>query len=379
MRTDDFDYHLPPELIAQTPVEPRDSSRLLTLDRATGEVRHCRFTDILELIPPGAVLALNRSRVIPARLYGRRKDSGGRVELLLLRRQEEGVWQALGKPGRSLRPGSVIRLESPGPSGAADAATNPATNPATTAASRAGHPDHADDTDQVEAEVLSVGDDGIRLVRLSAESGIDRLGEMPLPPYIRRRLEDRERYQTVYSDRPGSAAAPTAGLHFTPALLDALRDRGVETAYVTLHVGLDTFRPVSEDNPREHAIHTEYYEMPEDTAAALTRARNEGRPIIAVGTTSVRTLEQVGRDLEVNGEGDGAPVKAVSGQADLFILPGHKFRLVDGMITNFHLPRSTLVMLVSAFAGRENILAAYREAIEEKYRFYSFGDAMLIR
>ena len=221
--------------------------------------------------------------------------------------------------------------------------------------------------------MISVGDDGIRRVRLSAESGIDRLGEMPLPPYIHRRLEDPERYQTVYSDRPGSAAAPTAGLHFTPELLEALQANGVEVAYVTLHVGLDTFRPVSEDNPQEHAIHTEYYELPEETAAILTRARAEGRPIVAVGTTSVRTLEQVGRDLDANGIKEGDPIRAASGQADLFILPGHKFRLVDGMITNFHLPRSTLVMLVSAFAGRGNILAAYREAIAQRYRFYSLG------
>lgn len=365
MRTDDFDYHLPPELIAQAPVEPRDASRLLALDRATGQVQHRRFTDILDLVPAGAVLVLNRSRVIPARLYGRRKGTGGRVELLLLRREAEGVWQALGKPGRSLRPGSVITLEAPATlGGIAETALSPSlANP------QAG---------PVEAEVLSVGDDGIRRVRLSAESGIDRLGEMPLPPYIHRRLEDPERYQTVYSDRPGSAAAPTAGLHFTPQLLESLRRKGVETAYVTLHVGLDTFRPVSEDNPQEHAIHTEYYEMPEDTADILTKARADGRPIIAVGTTSVRTLEQVGRDLEAAGVGDRGPIKAVSGQADLFILPGHKFRLVQGMITNFHLPRSTLVMLVSAFAGRENILAAYQAAIDGKYRFYSFGDAMLI-
>ncbi|CAI8007892.1 S-adenosylmethionine:tRNA ribosyltransferase-isomerase [Geodia barretti] len=203
----------------------------------------------------------------------------------------------------------------------------------------------------------------------SVEAEVLSIGEMPLPPYIHQRLSDPERYQTVYSRQPGSVAAPTAGLHFTPGLLDAMRDKGVETAFVTLHVGLDTFRPVSEDDPTEHAIHTEYYEMPEETAAALTRARAEGRSIIAVGTTSVRTLEQVGRDNAI---------EAASGQADLFILPGHRFRLVDGMITNFHLPRSSLVMLVSAFAGRERILAAYREAIEERYRFYSFGDAMLI-
>lgn len=366
MRTDDFDYHLPPELIAQAPLEQRDASRLLFLSRATGRVEHRRFTDIVDLIPAGAVLVLNRSRVIPARLYGRRQGTGGRVELLLLRREEDGTWEALGKPGRSLRPGSVVRLEAPAPYGRAATAGLAASQTCS-------------ESGEVEAEVLSVGDDGIRRVRLSAESGIDRLGEMPLPPYIHDRLEDPERYQTVYSDRPGSAAAPTAGLHFTPELLDTLLARGVYTAYVTLHVGLDTFRPVSEDNPQEHAIHTEYYEMPEDTAAILNRARADERPIIAVGTTSVRTLEQVGRDVEAKGMGHDGPIGAVSGQADLYILPGHRFRLVDGMITNFHLPRSTLVMLVSAFAGRENILAAYQEAIKEKYRFYSFGDAMLIR
>ncbi len=365
MRTDDFDYHLPPELIAQTPLEQRDASRLLVLSRATGRIEHRKFSDILELIPTGAVLVLNRSRVIPARLYGRRKDTGGRVELLLLRREEDGAWEALGKPGRGLRPGSVVRLEAPSPSGK-------------TASTGLAASQIYLESGGVEAEVLSVGNDGIRRVRLSAESGIDQLGEMPLPPYIHQRLEDPERYQTVYSDRPGSAAAPTAGLHFTPGLLESLEARGVETAYVTLHVGLDTFRPVSEDSPQEHAIHTEYYEMPEDTAAALSRARNEGRPVIAVGTTSVRTLEQVGRDVEARGPGHDGPIGAASGQADLYILPGHRFQLVDGMITNFHLPRSTLVMLVSAFAGRENILAAYQEAIKEKYRFYSFGDAMLI-
>ena len=365
MRTDDFDYHLPPELIAQTPVEPRDASRLLVLDRANGGVEHRRFTDILELIPANAVLVLNHSRVIPARLYGRRKDTGGRVELLLLRREEAGVWQALGRPGRGLRPGSVIRLEPPESSA-------PEQNP--TALTLSGIP--ADQS--VEAEVLSVGEEGIRRIRLSVESGIDQLGEMPLPPYIHQPLTDPERYQTVYSREPGSAAAPTAGLHFTPRLLDALRAKGVETAFVTLHVGLDTFRPVSEDNPQEHAIHTEYYELPAETAEILSGARAQDRPIIAVGTTSVRTLEQVGKDLEESGELGVNSIKPVSGQADLYILPGHQFRLVDGMITNFHLPRSTLVMLVSAFAGRENILAAYQEAIREKYRFYSFGDAMLI-
>ena len=357
MRTGDFDYHLPPELIAQTPVEPRDSSRLLVLHRDTGRVEHRQFSDIGEYLPPGSVLTLNRSRVIPARLYGRRRDSGGQVELLLLRREGPGIWQALGKPGRSLRPGSVLRLEPPGHPAAAN----------------------AEATAPVEAEVLSVNADGVRRVRLSAEAGIDRLGQVPLPPYIHRRLEDPERYQTVYARQPGSVAAPTAGLHFTPELLERLGRAGVETAFVTLHVGLDTFRPVQGENPAEHTIHTEYYELPADTAAALSRARAEGRPIFAVGTTSVRTLEQVGRDRATAGRGTWDAIEPVSGQADLFILPGHEFRLVDGMITNFHLPRSTLLMLVSAFAGRERILAAYREAIEQGYRFYSFGDAMLIR
>ena len=365
MRTDDFDYHLPRELIAQMPMEPRDAGRLLVLERGTGRVDHRRFRDIVELIPAGAVLVLNRSRVIPARLYGRRKDTGGRVELLLIRRDSDGAWEALGKPGRSLRPGTVIRLEPVG-SAADDENEGESYYPGSSL------------PEAVEAKVLSVGKEGIRRVRLTSESGIDRLGEMPLPPYIHRRLRDPERYQTVYAEEPGSAAAPTAGLHFTAELLEEARARGVETAFVTLHVGLDTFRPVSEDNPEEHAIHTEYYEMPAETAEVLTRARAEGRPVIAVGTTSVRTLEQVGRDREESELGKGAPIEAASGQADLFILPGHQFRLVDGMITNFHLPRSTLVMLVSAFAGRENILAAYQEAIEERYRFYSFGDAMLI-
>ena len=369
MRTDDFDYHLPPELIAQVPVEPRDSSRLLTLNRATGQVEHRQFSDILDCLPSGAALVLNRSRVIPARLYGRRKDTGGKVELLLLRREgssdsagegsgtDSGIWQALGKPGRRLRPGVVLSLETPG---------------------HLAIPQGVSAAEAVEAEVLSVSADGIRRVRLSAESGIDRLGEVPLPPYIHQRLEDPERYQTVYSRQPGSVAAPTAGLHFTPELLESLRWKGVETAFVTLHVGLDTFRPVSEQDPTEHTIHTEYYELPAETAAVLTRARAEGRPIIAVGTTSVRTLEQVGRDRAAAGLGKANVIAPASGQADLFILPGHEFRLVDGMITNFHLPRSTLLMLVSAFAGRERILAAYREAIAQRYRFYSFGDAMLI-
>ena len=365
MRTADFDYHLPPELIAQTPVEPRDSSRLLILRRDTGQLEHRQFADLGDYLPPDCLLIMNRSRVLPARLYGRRTDSGGRVELLLLRRESPGVWQALGQPGRRLRPGVKLQLETPGDN--PDPAPLPPTDE--TAA--------ADET-PVTAEILAVHPDGVRTVRLSTETGIDHFGQVPLPPYIRQRLADPERYQTVYAHEPGSVAAPTAGLHFTPRLLDNLRQSGISTAFVTLHVGLDTFRPVKGDDPRQHQIHTEYYELPADTAARLTQARQGGRPIIAVGTTAVRTLEQVGRD-QAAALDRNAPLTPAQGQADLFILPGHPFRLVDGMITNFHLPKSTLLMLVSAFAGREPILNAYQTAVAHRYRFYSFGDAMLLR
>ena len=358
MRTADFDYHLPPELIAQTPVEPRDSSRLLVLRRDTGQLEHRRFADIGRYLPPDCLLVMNRSRVLPARLYGRRTDSGGRVELLLLRRESPGVWQALGQPGRRLRPGAQLQLETP------------ADNPDRPAAA-------ATDETAVTAEILAVQPDGVRRVRLSSETGLDQFGQVPLPPYIRQRLADPERYQTVYAQEPGSVAAPTAGLHFTPQLLDNLRQAGIATAFVTLHVGLDTFRPVKGDDPRQHHIHTEYYELPVATAALLTQARQAGRPIIAVGTTAVRTLEQVGRD-QAAALDQAAPLTPAQGQADLFILPGHQFRLVDGMITNFHLPRSTLLMLVSAFAGRDAIRNAYQTAVAQRYRFYSFGDAMLL-
>ena len=349
MRTDDFDYHLPPELIAQTPLERRDSSRLLALDRASGAIRHSRFSGIREYLRPGDLMVFNRSRVIPARLYGRR-ESGGRVELLLLNRVEPCIWRVLARPGRRLQPGARVLLEIP------DRAS--------------GEPGRDYDVEVCDSEA-----DGVKLVRFVDEGVIDRSGHAPLPPYIHTRLEDPERYQTVYARDPGSAAAPTAGFHFTHDLLEDLRRAGVEMAFITLHVGLDTFRPVQEDDPTEHKIHTEYYEIDTEAAQALDRARHEGRRIIAVGTTSVRTLEQVGRDLDGQ---RGNSIGPVSGQADLFILPGHRFRLVDAMITNFHLPRSTLMMLVSAFAGREWVLQAYQAAIEERYRFYSFGDAMLI-
>ena len=336
---------MPTELIAQHPIEPRDSSRLLALGRATGTVQHRNFSDILDYVRSGDVMVFNQSRVIPARLHGHRKDTGGKVELLLLRREEAGIWQAIGKPGRRMRIGATLCF---GPDG----------EPTT-----------------LEVEVLSAEVGGIKRVRLSAETGIEQLGEVPLPPYIHARLDNPERYQTVYSRQPGSVAAPTAGLHFTQPLLDQLQQSGVELAYVTLHVGLDTFRPVHGEDPTSHEIHTEYYELNAQTAQVLNLAKQEDRRVIAVGTTSVRVLEQVGQDGAAAGS---AELEPTSGQARLFILPGHQFRMVDAMITNFHLPRSTLLMLVSAFAGREHILRAYQEAIEQRYRFFSFGDAMVI-
>jgi S-adenosylmethionine:tRNA ribosyltransferase-isomerase len=367
MRTSDFDYHLPTELIAQTPIEPRDASRLLVLDRATGRMEHRYFYEILDYLRPGDLTVFNQSRVIPARLYGRRQDSGGRVELLLLRREGDGVWQALGKPGRRLRPGVTLVM---GP--AREIPSSPLFEGKSphTPFLKGGERDL-----KIEVEVLESAAEGIKRVRLSTEEGIDRLGEVPLPPYIHQKLADPERYQTVYARQPGSVAAPTAGLHFTDSLLERIRHASVELAFVTLHVGLDTFRPVQDDDPTRHHIHTEYYEVTADTAAALNRARQEGRRIIAVGTTSVRVLEQLGQDIARAGHTQLTPA---TGQADLFILPGHQFRVVDAMVTNFHLPRSTLLMLVSAFSGRELVLRAYQEAIDQRYRFYSFGDAMLI-
>ena len=368
MRTSDFDYTLPPELIAQTPVEPRDSSRLLVLDRATGNTEHRSFTDIVEFLRPGDLMIFNQSRVIPARLFGTRDDNGGRVEFLLLRREGEGVWEALARPGRRLRPGSRVTVippeREPLPAG-------------TLLGEREDAP--------LTIEILESRPNGVKTVRLSSEDSIDRMGHTPLPPYIRRALDDPERYQTVYARQPGSAAAPTAGLHFTPELLSRIRAAGAETAFVTLHVGLDTFRPVQRENPAEHHIHTERYSLDAEAAAALNRARAGGRRIMAVGTTSVRVLEQAAADAAGAGRTD---FHAVEGNAGIYILPGHRFRAVDAMLTNFHLPRSTLLMLVSAFAqhgsgeaadaGRRMMLRVYEEAVRLRYRFYSFGDAMLM-
>ena len=361
MRTSDFDYNLPPELIAQTPIEPRDSSRLMVLHRDTGETHHRQFTDLLEHLHSGDLMVFNQSRVIPARLFGVRDDNGGKVELLLLRREADGVWVCLARPGRRLRPGMTVTITPPGHSTA-----------------------NSLSTPGLSVEILESRPEGLKAVRLSSEESIDQMGHTPLPPYIRAALDDPARYQTVYAAEPGSAAAPTAGLHFTPELLFRIRDSGVETTFVTLHVGLDTFRPVQDEDPTEHHIHTERYSFDAPTANALNRARATGRRIIAVGTTSVRVLEQAADDAERNDSGEFQPVE---GDASIYILPGHRFRVVDAMITNFHLPRSTLLMLVSAFAqhgageggsGREMMLSAYTEAIGQGYRFYSFGDAMLI-
>ncbi len=341
MKTTDFDYLLPEERIAQTPVEPRHASRLLVLDRNANELAHTHFWNIGEYLKKGDLLVINQTRVIPARVYAR-KDSGGRVELLLLRREDERTWEAL-VGGKRMMVGRRLTIE-----------------------------------DGPQAEVIDNLDGSRRLVRFSepVEPYLARIGQMPLPPYIHERLEDPERYQTVYARQPGSAAAPTAGLHFTVELIESLKAAGVCFAEVTLHVGLDTFAPVTEADPQEHKIHTEWCELSPETAQAINAARRGGGRVIAVGTTSVRTLETAAREAARAGSADA--VLPFSGPTNLFILPGYSFRAVDAMVTNFHLPRSTLIMLVSAFAGRERILSAYQTAVEMQYRFFSFGDAMLI-
>ena len=335
MNTSDFDYSLPASSIAQTPLEPRDSSRLLVLHRDTGELEHRIFREMGEYLRPNDLLVLNRTRVIPARIFAR-KPTGGRVELLLLRRRDLLRWEAL-VGGKGLRVGSRVRVE--------------------------------DGPEALIVEMLA-GSERLLLFTEPIEPYFPKVGHVPLPPYIHEKLTDPERYQTVYARDSGSAAAPTAGLHFTPRLLDELQANGVKIAYVTLHVGLDTFAPVTEENPEQHKIHTEWCELSQETADAINQTKASGGRVIAVGTTSVRTLESaaVGRDT----------ISLYSGSTSIYILPGYKFKIVDAMITNFHLPKSTLIMLVSAFAGREKILETYETAIKEGYRFYSFGDAMLI-
>ena len=344
MLTSDFDYHLPPDMIAQTPMEPRDYSRLLTLDRVSGQVGHRRFFDLPDLLNAGDLLVFNDSRVFPARLNGRGEPSGREIELLLLTRIREGTWRTLVRPGRRMRTGAQFTVSDEGRGRA------------------------------VRGKVLEVEEAGTRIVSFVDESALREIGVIPLPPYIHESLEDPERYQTVYSDREGSAAAPTAGLHFTDGLLDRLDDMGVEKAFVTLHVGWDSFRPVKSESADEHEMHSEYWEMSATSADAINSAKREGRRVISVGTTAVRLLE----NAAILGDGADSLLKEGSGWVDLFITPGFEFRVIDGLITNFHLPRSTLLMLVSAFAGRESVFSAYRTAVESGYRFYSFGDAMLI-
>ena len=340
MKTSDFYYDLPKELIAQDPLADRSSSRLLVLDRNTGNIEHMVFSDIADLLRPGDCLVLNDTKVIPARLIGNKEDTGAEVEVFLLKRRDENVWETLVRPGRKLRSGAVVTFGD----------------------------------GILKCEIREVLPDGNRLVSFMYdgifEEILDRLGQMPLPPYITHKLLDKNRYQTVYARYEGSAAAPTAGLHFTDELLDKIRAKGIGTCFVTLHVGLGTFRPVKCENITDHHMHSEWYEITEESAAKINETKDAGGRIICVGTTSCRTVESA---ADVNGK-----VIPGSGETDIFIYPGYEFKVLDGLITNFHLPESTLLMLVSALAGRDNILNAYKCAIDERYRFFSFGDAMFI-
>ena len=340
METKDFYYDLPKELIAQTPIEPRDASRLLVLDKETGAVSHHHFRDILDYLNPGDCLILNDSRVLPARIYGVKEETGAVVEFLLLTHREENVWEALAGPGRKAKVGSRFVFGD----------------------------------GLMRGEVTDVLPDGNRVVSFTCDGNfyvtLDQIGQMPLPPYITEKLEDQERYQTVYARELGSAAAPTAGLHFTPELLEEIRKKGVKIGFVTLHVGLGTFRPVSVSNIADHKMHAEHYQLSKETADLINATKQNGGRVISVGTTSCRTLESVAQK-------EGC-IRESEGWTDIFIYPGYQFRVLDGLITNFHLPESTLIMLVSALAGREQILRAYQIAVEERYRFFSFGDAMMI-
>lgn len=340
MMVTDFDYELPEELIAQTPLADRPASRLLVLDKETGEISHRHFRNILEFLRPGDCLVLNDTKVIPARLYGEREDTGAPVEFLLLEQKNDDVWDVILKPGKKCKPGHIISFGG----------------------------------GKLKAEILEVTEDGNRLVHFLYDGIfqeiLSELGEMPLPPYIHEKLTDRDRYQTVYAKHDGSAAAPTAGLHFNEEVLQQLKEQGINLAFVTLHVGLGTFRPVKAEKVSEHVMHEEFYRLTEDAAETINQTKQNGGRVICVGTTSTRVIESIADE--------SGTVSPKSGYTNIFIYPGYKFKCLDGLITNFHLPKSTLIMLVSALAGKEHVLAAYKEAVREKYRFFSFGDAMFI-
>lgn len=340
MKASDFYYELPQELIAQEPLKDRSSSRLMTLNKLTGETEHKHFYDIVDLLNEGDCLILNDTKVLPARLFGVKENTGGAIEFLLLHKQTLDTWEVILKPGRRAKPGARFVFGN----------------------------------GELKAEILDIVNDGNRLVRFEYdgvfEEVLDHLGEMPLPPYITKKLEDKDRYQTVYAKNPGSAAAPTAGLHFTPELMEKIKNKGIKLGYVTLHVGLGTFRPVKADDINEHKMHSEFYILPQETADLVNETKARGNRVVSVGTTATRTLETCGMQE--------MPLKASSGWTDIFIYPGKEFRVIDALITNFHLPESTLIMLVSALAGKENVMAAYEKAVRERYRFFSFGDAMFI-
>ncbi len=340
MRVSEFNYNLPEELIAQDPLEKRSNSRLMVLDKNTGEIEHRHFYDIKEFLKPGDCLVINNTRVIPARLYGARVGTGGKVEILLLKRISDTQWECLVKPGKKARPGMEISFGD----------------------------------GLLMGKIIDIVDEGNRIIEFSYEGIfeeiLDKLGEMPLPPYITHKLQDRDRYQTVYAKYDGSAAAPTAGLHFTPELLEEIKAMGVRIAEVTLHVGLGTFRPVKEDEVLDHHMHSEFYQLTQEACDIINDTKAKGGRVISVGTTSTRTLESAAEP--------GKPLTPKSGWTQIFIYPGYEFKVIDGLITNFHLPQSTLIMLVSALAGREHVLSAYEVAVQEKYRFFSFGDAMFI-
>ena len=340
MKTEDFDYELPEYLIAQTPLEKRDSSRLLVLDKETGNIEHKHFNNIIDYLNPGDVLVLNDTKVIPARIIGTKVDTNAVIELLMLKDKGNDIWEVLSKPAKRIKIGTVVKF-----------------------------------SDKLSAECIGLGEEGIREFKFIYDGILleilDELGEMPLPPYIHEKLKEKDRYNTIYAKNLGSAAAPTAGLHFTKELMNEIEKKGIKIEYITLHVGLGTFRPVNVENITEHKMHSEFYQMSKETAIELNKAKKEGRRIISVGTTSTRTLESI---MNLYGE-----FKECSGWTDIFIYPGYEFKAINALITNFHLPKSTLIMLVSALAGRDKIMEAYKEAVRKEYRFFSFGDSMFIK